>query len=490
MRTSRLPWLLVLSVAVVGCSSNSTNSVNSSNTGTDGGGDDNGEDPSGGSGGEANGTAGTVGTGGTVGDAGIEPDGAVGVGGSGGAGADELPEGLIASGLEVYEVQGSGLTDGGGVLDGIGYFFTEREEGLTLVSTDGTVDGTQSVAAIAEAFSGDPAIVFSMADSMYWMGPTADDGQRWFSSDGTAAGTQVIAGGAQIDPGGTRLGARLGDIVVFERTSTGTRGLSTLDLTTGTQSDISDTQVSIEATGGTFTLVENGYDVFLTDGFDAPILVDNPENAGVAGAIQLGDEMLFWLNFGSGHTELWKTTYTGVAEKVTDSQAFQQAVIYQDKVYGISKTASTDVEYGLWETDGTAAGTKEVVVPGRGLEDELLLATDGGLFFLATYEQEAGLFLYKSDGTAAGTTRVFSDDILYSGRGSGPVVVGDYLYVGFEWGPGGTANTGLARVPTAGGAIEYVDTPDCAVFNMVAAGNHLIAQCNYGTLRLLGNAGD
>jgi hypothetical protein len=48
----------------------------------------------------------------------------------------------------------------------------------------------------------------------------------------------------------------------------------------------------------------------------------------------------------------------------------------------------------------------------------------------------------------------------------------------------------LARVPIAGGPIEYVDTPDCAVFNMVAAGNHLLAHCNYGTLRLLGNAGD
>jgi hypothetical protein len=213
-------------------------------------------------------------------------------------------------------------------------------------------------------------------------------------------------------------------------------------------------------------------------------------NGSLASAIQLGTEMLFWWNLGSGNQEMWKTSYAAeAAEKVMDVQTFQHPVVYQDKVYGISKTNFDDFEYALWETDGTAAGTNEVVLPGRGLNSDMLWVTDEGLFFLATYEQEAGLFLYKSDGTAAGTTRLMSHGVLYTGPGSGPVIVGDYLYVGFEWGPSGT-DPGLARVPIAGGPIEYVDTPDCAVFNMVAAGNHLLAHCNYGTLRLLGNAGD
>ncbi|HEX2881430.1 MAG TPA: hypothetical protein VHO25_18000, partial [Polyangiaceae bacterium] len=268
-------------------------------------------------------------------DGGGEPDGAAPIAGGGGAGGDELPEGLIASGLQVHEVLGSGLTNGGGVLDGIGYFFTEQEEGgLTLTRTDGTVDGTQSVTSVAESFSADPAIVFSMPDRMYWMGLTVDDGKRWFSSDGTAAGTQVIAGFPSIDPGGTDRGARLGDSVVFATADAGgLRGVSTLDLTMGTATEISASQFSVRSTGGTFALLVDGSDVYLTDGVDPPMIAMSFPNGSLGGAIQLGTEMLFWWNFGGGQMEMWKTSYAAeAAEKVMDVQAFQRPVVYQDKV--------------------------------------------------------------------------------------------------------------------------------------------------------------
>jgi ELWxxDGT repeat protein len=93
----------------------------------------------------------------------------------------------------------------------------------------------------------------------------------------------------------------------------------------------------------------------------------------------------------------------------------------------------------LWKSDGTAAGTVMVrdILPGAGSSDpRSLVNVDGTLFFSAT--DVAGRELWKSDGTALGTLMV--KDIRPGGSSSGPTAltsVGDALFFLADNGPTG-----------------------------------------------------
>jgi ELWxxDGT repeat protein len=101
-----------------------------------------------------------------------------------------------------------------------------------------------------------------------------------------------------------------------------------------------------------------------------------------------------------------------------------------------------DVE--LWRTDGTAAGTfrlfsnvESAAVPGCFPVSDTPAAASGGLFFLGLFTVESGCELWRTDGTVAGTVLV--EDIL-PGPGHGDprgfVIIGGQLYF-FANGPGG-----------------------------------------------------
>jgi ELWxxDGT repeat protein len=70
--------------------------------------------------------------------------------------------------------------------------------------------------------------------------------------------------------------------------------------------------------------------------------------------------------------------------------------------------AVTEEDYELWKSDGTAEGTtlvKDIVTGSRGSWPYELTGIDGTLFF-ATYSSDRGQELWKSDGTPAGTVVV------------------------------------------------------------------------------------
>jgi hypothetical protein len=248
----------------------------------------------------------------------------------------------------------------------------------------------------------------------------------------------------------------------------------------------------VRSRAGTFALLTSAgsSDIYLTNGEDAPLHAAHFNTGSLAEAIQLGDQMLFWIG-ASGNIELWKTPYAAdVAVKVMDQQSFFVPVVYGNKVYGVSKVTSSSQDTALWETDGTAAGTKQVFAPTGAnsttgfVLDYVLLSTSGGLYFTGVDRTRSGSFVYRSDGTTAGTTEVLPYALNSNRDPMALAVVGNFLYFGFAWGN----EQGLARIPLAGGPAEYIAT-DCALYYTLAAGNHLVAKCAAGKLRILKNAG-
>src|SRR5262249_21131282 len=107
----------------------------------------------------------------------------------------------------------------------------------------------------------------------------------------------------------------------------------------------------------------------------------------------------------------------------------------------------------LWKTDGTAAGTSQVTVFNNGASD--LVSVGGSLFLQANDGTDNGL--WKSDGTAAGTTFVyggagFSAEQLTDFNGTLAFVAADAAHNPQVWRSDGTpAGTGVIKVINLGG---------------------------------------
>jgi ELWxxDGT repeat protein len=149
---------------------------------------------------------------------------------------------------------------------------------------------------------------------------------------------------------------------------------------------------------------------------------------------------------------------------------------------------STAIE--LWKSDGTAAGTQLVKDIYPGMANSLpgvfggSVAFQGMLFFANTYAVDDGAELWKSDGTAAGTTRVKDINELPLGASfpADLTVVGTTLFfTAFDptggdelWKTDGTS-AGTVRV-----ADIVAGTGSSSPFNLRAVGNTLLFVANDG----------
>lgn len=137
------------------------------------------------------------------------------------------------------------------------------------------------------------------------------------------------------------------------------------------------------------------------------------------------DEMIFAANGPNGR-ELWKIDAAGSLSQLADINPKGAAFTYdqygrvgyvefQNELYFIA----FHVNYGneLWKTDGTGAGTVLVsdAVPGKSgiaVDVHLVALTQdaNGFYFQAQGDAEANPSIWVSNGTDAGTKRIFSDD--------------------------------------------------------------------------------
>jgi ELWxxDGT repeat protein len=291
-------------------------------------------------------------------------------------------------------------------VNGVMYFAAnDVQHGLELWRTDGTTSGTFLVKDIEPftrtaggrtfAYGSNPSDLTAFSGKLYFQATDRVNGSQLWVSDGTAAGTQRVT---DINPG-FYAGINPQSLTVFHGhlffgAGDGAGG-SALWETDGTTAGTVLLK-AINATGGGST-------------YPAALTV-------------VGNKLFFVADDGTHGRELWATDGTSagtamVADVNPSGDAIRSSYYLRPMladVGGVLLFAAADGTHGqeLWRSDGTAAGTTPVKDinqgPGDGIKltDPLDFAVaDGKLFFVAD-DGTHGSRLWMSDGTTEGTTQV------------------------------------------------------------------------------------
>ncbi len=309
-------------------------------------------------------------------------------------------------------------------IDGVAYFAADDgSNGRELWKSDGTPEGTTMVedAIPGGGINPGPADA-NLADftdvdgTLFFRADDGVNGTELWQSDGTPAGTKMVDDDA-VPNGGIRPGlpsASPGDLVA-----------------------VGDTLFFV-ADDGT-----NGEEAWMTDGTAAGTRMvddDAPADGGInpgpgdslpSDFVDFNGTAYFRANDGVDGAELWKSDGTPAGTAIVDdllpgvginpgaAHAFPDDLAMVGSVLYFSASDGTNGEE-LWRSDGTAAGTTivEDSVPGEGLNPSPgdgsgpsdLANINGTLFFQAD-DGTNGDELWKSDGTPSGTAMVDDDPV-------------------------------------------------------------------------------
>jgi ELWxxDGT repeat protein len=346
------------------------------------------------------------------------------------------------------------LTVAGGLL----YYTVTPQSGQSeaLYATNGTARGTRLVKDFANDTSPAGSIVADLTPVGSELLLVADDaasGPSLWVSNGTPAGTTLVAalGGSSsagaADPGATSppiltataAGTRLFfttepsgpgtpvELWVSDGTAAGTTQLADID--PGNAVSYSTMASEFAAIGGTLYFANDdpthGVEVWSSDGTAAGTGLFLDLNPGPAGSFPgnmavIDNTLYFSAVTASGSSALWSSNGTAAGTKVVASFGSQPegdglfpdipdafAVLGNSMLFA-ADDGSNQVE--LWKTDGTAAGTTMVqdLSPSPLAYSPADFTTVGGQVFFIT--QTATTTLWVTDGTTAGTTRVTTFD--------------------------------------------------------------------------------
>jgi ELWxxDGT repeat protein len=278
----------------------------------------------------------------------------------------------------------------------------------TLWVTDGTGAGTGELPALVKEASESGALDIAAAGGRWFV-----NGDSLWATDGTAAGTVRLA--TTGDPGWRGLAPTLAAVSgsVFFR-ARNAAGLVGLWQTTGAGAREVFT-APVKTYNYLTLLTGNAGDRVLLSGGDgcwgatAEGMAPLPDTATDSGCgsdteIALSGPRAFvvksWETTLTGGTNFWSTDGTPegtTAIRLRDADVRSNVVSWDDGARALFASAG-----GLWATDGTAAGTRELVaLPSL---PWLLVAADGVVYFvLETNGATKSEQLWSSDGTAVGT---------------------------------------------------------------------------------------
>lgn len=336
--------------------------------------------------------------------------------------AGTIPLGDVHSGQDSSFSGERGLAVGGYAL-----FRAETPDGWELWRTDGTPEGTQLVKRIdqSDASGLEPEI-----ESVPWF-PTlpakadlagtllfaADDGaagRELWRSDGSEAGTSLLE---DLNPSGDGLARQLtpfgGKVFLVGNfgelwSSDGTEA--------GTAPFPSGCNQSLTPAGGQLFCVFSGFgdDLRKIGPSDADTTFVKFFNFGsVLFPTAMGSRLFFAASASGGGQELWTSDGTEAGtQQVVDIAPGPASSNpgYLTEHFGSLFFSAADGSTGreLWRSNGTAAGTSLVkdILSGSGSSDPREIVSAGGLVFFVADDGSSGAELWRSDGTTAGTFRV------------------------------------------------------------------------------------
>jgi ELWxxDGT repeat protein len=256
--------------------------------------------------------------------------------------------------------------------------------GDELWTTDGTAAGTRLVADVTPGLSGYVQSMMDAGDALYFVTDDGVHGNELWRTDGTTAGTYLVK---DIEPGsggGVQLLAFAGGRLLFG----GWDHLHGLEpwLSDGTEA-------------GTVMLGD------LNPGFASSLSFSFYPIGDAAPAPQGG--FLFSASDGASNAGVWYTDGTPEGTVfLTGAGSPQGMTAFNGAIYFVASDADSGVE--LWKSDGTAAGTGVFrdLRPGADSSEPQELTVAGSRLFFRANDGVHGAELWKSDGTMAGTVLV------------------------------------------------------------------------------------
>jgi ELWxxDGT repeat protein len=316
-------------------------------------------------------------------------------------------------------------------LDGAVYFGAKAKAadpgaaaGFELWRTDGTPEGTALIADVNPGLAGSQAFPLAGAGGKLLFNATDGTGYRLWATDGTAAGTQPAIGEAAyansaVAQGGKFIVATRDALWVTDGTPAGTVFLRRFEPVNGPDVIAYRDGVIVKAQDPVY-----GEEPWFSDGTvegTVPFVRVEPATLGtyaIPGATMpepavLGDRAMFAGAVGSTGVKLWVTDgTTGGTAQVPGFSATSVPALRA------GRDASGEFAY-VAARNGTARELWRAGAAGATLLSNVLIAgdsildPDGTLYFAGEQRSSTGVELYKSDGTAAGTTLV--RDIFFTG---------------------------------------------------------------------------
>ena len=318
------------------------------------------------------------------------------------------------------------------VFQGAVYFAaSDPTAGVELWKSDGTPGGTARLKDIQPGSNGsDPRELTVAGNRLFFHATDGVHGAELWKSDGTAAGTVQVA---DLNPSGDafpvtpglpalyQLAALGSDLIFFARNASAlqlwrTDGVHTTQLTTADVPDFIPVVAKDLLTLGGSARYLIGSEIWSSDGTAAGTL--RIRDAAVStSSIQLtngklspgsmsplADGRLFFpaTNGASPNTQPWKTDGTAAGTSQIITLPIDQAAPYGTHPLGSSLVFFTNL--ALWSTDGTAGGTHSL--GGGSFPSGSLPALGGSLFYIALDPAGQAENLWKTDGTPGGTVPV------------------------------------------------------------------------------------
>ncbi len=297
-------------------------------------------------------------------------------------------------------------------VNGVLYFrANDGDHGSELWKSDGTAGGTVMVKDIQPGTNdGVVSSFFALDNTLYFQANDGENGFELWKSDGTAEGTVMVK---DIYPGDMHGGS--------PQSSNPTNFTAV------------NNEVYFAASAGIDT-----HEIWKTDGTPAGTTLVKDIYSGIPGYaltnfIDFKNTLYFSVISGDAN-ELWKSDGTAAG---TVQVATMQAGNFSNHAAVMNNILYFLEADGLWKSDGTNAGTELLKAKGGSFvfSPELLTVINGSVYFTGN-DDEHGLELWISDGTAEGT--VLIKDI-YEGSASSDInafaKVGDKLMF--------TANNGI-----------------------------------------------